>query len=108
MKNKLQRRYGRRQLHFVTCGCHRRRSLLGRRRRRAAFLRILNEARERHQFLAAGVRGDAGAHSLADFGATGGHASTVMQALQQRVAQCLRRKPRRRRNKDQMDLWSEA
>ena len=50
MRNKLERRYGQRQLHFITCSCYRRRPLLGTGRRRDAFLRILNEVRERYQF----------------------------------------------------------
>ena len=37
-----------------------------------------------------------------------GTPSTVMQVLKQRVAQSLRRKPRRRTNQDQMRLWSAA
>jgi hypothetical protein len=57
MRNKLERRYGQRQLHFITCTCYRRRPLLGTGRKRDAFLRILKEVRERHQFWQVGYAG---------------------------------------------------
>ena len=50
MRNKLERRYGHRQLQLITCSCYRRRPLLGTARRRDAFLRIQNEVWERYQF----------------------------------------------------------
>src|SRR5271156_905046 len=50
LKNPLERRYGQRHLHFITCSCYRRRPLLGTARKRDAFLKILDEVRERYQF----------------------------------------------------------
>jgi hypothetical protein len=50
MRNKPERRYGQRHVHFITCSCYRRRPLLGAARKRDAFLRILNEVRRRYQF----------------------------------------------------------
>jgi putative transposase len=108
MRNKLERRYGQRQLHFITCSCYRRRPLLGTGRRRDAFLRILNEVRERYQFWLVGyVVMPEHIHLLISEPKVG-TPSTVMQVLKQRVAQSLHRKPRQRRNPDQMRLWSEA
>jgi hypothetical protein len=72
LKNRLERRYGQRQLHFITCSCYRRRPLLGTTRKRDAFLKILDEVRERYQFSLVGLRGDARTHSSADFRAGGG------------------------------------
>ena len=98
MRNKLERRYGQRQLHFITCSCYRRRPLLGTGRRRDAFLRILNEVRERYQFWLVGyVVMPEHIHLLISEPKVG-TPSTVMQVLKQRVAQSLQRKPRQRRN----------
>jgi putative transposase len=108
MSNKLERRYGQRHLHFITCSCYRRRPLLGTARKRDAFLRILNEVRERHKFWLVGyVVMPEHIHLLISEPKVG-TPSTVMQVLKQRVAQRLRRKTRRRPNKNQMLLWSEA
>jgi putative transposase len=106
MSNKLERRYGQRHLHFITCSCYRRRPLLGTARKREAFLRVLHEVRERYQFWLVGyVVMPEHIHLLISEPKVG-TPSTVMQVLKQRVAQRLRRKTRR--NRDQMDLWTEA
>jgi putative transposase len=98
--------YGQKHLHFITCSRYRRRPLLGTARRRDAFLRILTEVRERYQFCVVGyVVMPEHVHLLISEPKVG-TPSTVMQVLKQRVAQRLRRKTRR--NKDQMDLWTEA
>lgn len=106
MSNKLERRYGQRHLHFITCSCYRRRPLLGTARKRDTFLRVLNAVRERYQFLLVGyVVMPEHVHLLISEPKVG-TPSTVMQVLKQGVAQRLRRKTRR--NKDQMRLWTEA
>jgi putative transposase len=106
MRNRLERRYGQRHLHFITCSCYRRRPLLGTARKRDAFLRILNEVRERYQFWLVGyVVMPKHIHLLLSEPKVG-TPSTVMQVLKQRVAQCLR--PNGRRNKNQLPLWTEA
>ena len=108
MGDKLERRYGQRHLHFITCSCYRRRALLGTARRRDAFLRVLNEVRERYQFWVVGyVVMPEHIHLLISEPKVG-TPSTVMQVLKQRVAQSLRRKPRPRKNANQMRLWSKA
>jgi putative transposase len=50
----LKRYYGEGHLHFITCSCDRRRALLGTGRRRDAFLRILEEVRQRYGFAVVG------------------------------------------------------
>ena len=108
MRNKLERRYGQRQLHFITCSCYRRQPLLGTARKRDVFPRILNEVRERYQFWLVGyVAMPEHIHLLISEPRVG-TPSTVMQVLKQRVARALRRKPRRRTNREQMRLWNEA
>jgi hypothetical protein len=54
LKNRLERRYGKRHLHFITCSCHRRRASLGAARERDVFLKILEGVRTRYQFLLVG------------------------------------------------------
>jgi hypothetical protein len=50
MTQRLRRRYGLGQLHFITCSCYRRMPLLGTERARHLFLKILSEVRERYDF----------------------------------------------------------
>jgi putative transposase len=108
LKNRLERRYGQRHLHFITCSCYRRRPLLGTARKRDVFLKILDEVRTRYQFLLVGyVVMPEHIHLLISEPKIG-TPSTVMQVLKQRVSQLLRRKTRRRRNPDQLGLWPDA
>jgi REP element-mobilizing transposase RayT len=96
LKNRLERRYGQHHLHFITCSCYRRRPLLGTARKRDAFLKILDEVRERYQFSLVGyVVMPEHIHLLISEPEVL-NPSTVMQALKQRVARSLRRKGRRR------------
>jgi REP element-mobilizing transposase RayT len=50
----LERYYTGRDLHFITCSCYRRRPLLGLARRRDLFLRVLEQTRQRYQFVVVG------------------------------------------------------
>jgi hypothetical protein len=50
MKNKLQRYYGRKELHFITFSCYQRRPLLNGVRAKTVFVKILEEVRTRYQF----------------------------------------------------------
>ena len=43
MRNPLRRYYGRRDLHFVTFSCYRRRPYLGTRRARDQFVKVLDQ-----------------------------------------------------------------
>src|SRR5277367_4049656 len=107
LKNRLERRYGQRHLHFITCSCYRRLPLLGTARKRDLFLKILDETRTRHQFLLAGfVVMPEHIHMLISEPKTG-TPSTVMQVLKQRVSRLLRRKTRHRPNSSQLRLWQD-
>jgi putative transposase len=106
LKNRLERRYGERHLHFITCSCCRRRSLLGTARRRDALLKILDDVRARYQFLLVGyVVMPEHVHLLISEPKMG-TPSTVMQVLKQRVSRSLGRRIPRRDN--QLRMWQEA
>lgn len=108
LKNQLERRYGQRHLHFITCSCYRRRPLLGAARKRDAFLKILGDVRTRYKFLLVGyVVMPEHIHLLISEPKIG-TPSSVMQALKQRVSRLLRRKPRRRRDPNQLRLWQDV
>ncbi len=108
MRNKLERRYGQRHLHFITCSCYRRRPFLGTARKRDLFLKILSEVRTRYQFRLGGyVVMPEHIHLLISEPKVG-TPSTVMQVLKQRVSRQLRQKARRRRSANQLRLWQEA
>ena len=107
MRNRLERRYGHGQLHFITCSCYRRRPLLGAAHSRDVFLRILNEVRERYQFWLPGYVVMPDHIHLLISEPKVGTPSTVMQVLKQRGARALRR-CYRRKSAQQMRLWSEA
>jgi putative transposase len=51
---KLHRYYGAQHLHFITCSCYRRQSVLGTAERRDRFLNILEEARSKFRFVVHG------------------------------------------------------
>ncbi len=87
--------------HFITCSCYRRRQFLGSARRRDLFLKILEEARRKFDFIVVGyVVMPEHFHMLVSEPKTKS-LSIVMQVLKQRVSQKCRQ--RRRRTK-QMDL----
>jgi len=95
MRNKLERRYGQHDLHFLTFSCYRRRALLGSARARNTFVRILAELREKYGFLLVGyVVMPEHVHLLISE-AKVGTPSTVLQVLKQRVSRELRRRKRR-------------
>jgi len=50
----LQRFYGNGDLHFITASCYHREPLLGTPRRRDLFLKVLEQVRERYQFVVVG------------------------------------------------------
>ena len=105
MKNKLKRRYGLGQLHFITCSCYRRLPLFSSVRARNVFLMILNEVRERYDFALIGfvvmpehIHLLMGEPNMAD-------PSRVMQVLKQRVSRKLRGRRRKKTASGQMGLW---
>jgi putative transposase len=54
MKNKLQRYYGRKELHFITFSCYQRRPFLSSLRAKTVFVKILREVRKRYSFALVG------------------------------------------------------
>ena len=107
MKQRLRRRYGLGQLHFVTCSCYRRAALLGTERARHLFLKILDEVRERYDFALLGYVVMPEHIHLLISEPNVGTPSTVMQVLKQRVSRALHRRRRRVRS-GQKCLWEEA
>jgi putative transposase len=107
LKNPLERRYGHRHLHFITCSCYRRLPLLDTARKRDLFLKVLDEARTHYNFSLVGyVVMPEHIHLLISEPELG-TPSTVMQVLKQRVSHLLRRKVRRHKS-NQLALWQNA
>src|SRR5271163_606988 len=84
LKNRLERRYGQRHLHFITCSCYRRLPLLGTARKRDLFLKILDDVRTRYQFSLVGYVVMPEQVHLLISEPKDGTPSTVMQVLKQR------------------------
>jgi len=95
MRNKLERRYGQKDLHFITFSCYRRKALLGSGRARNTFVRILGELREQYGFLLVGYVGMPEPVHLLISEPKIGTPSLVMPVLKQRVSRALRRRKRR-------------
>jgi putative transposase len=96
MRNPLRRYYGRGDLHFITFSCYRRHPLLGTRRARHRFVRILDEVRARHGFRLIGyVVMPEHVHLLVSEPRKG-TPSKVLQVLKQKDSRALRRRGRKR------------
>ena len=95
MPKNLKRRYGQKDLHFITCSCCCRLPLFRSVAARNAFVRILDEVRAKYGFAVVGyVIMPEHVHLLLSEPRKG-TPSTVMQVLKQRVSRELRRKKRR-------------
>jgi REP-associated tyrosine transposase len=110
MPTGLERRYGHRHLHFITCSCRKRLPLLNTPRRRNEFLKILGETQDRYQFAVTGyVVMPEHVHLLISEPKIG-TPSTVMQVVKQRVANQFPRRSARGGQFAQGDLdgfWEE-
>jgi putative transposase len=104
----LERRYGQRHLHFITCSCYRRLPLLRSVRARNLFVKVLDEIRTRYQFALVGLVAMPEHFHLLLGEPKIGTPSTVMQILKQRVARTLRQKRRERTCPAQLGLWRET
>ncbi|HET7206565.1 MAG TPA: transposase [Terriglobales bacterium] len=103
MKRKLQRHYGRKDLHFITFSCFQRRSLLESARARNLFVKVLGQVRERYPFFLVGyVVMPEHVHLLISEPVQG-TPSKVIQVLKQRVSRAMRQK-RRRTSRTQLRL----
>jgi putative transposase len=106
-RNKLERRYGQRQLHFITCSCYRRLPFLRSAPKRDVLLKILHNVREKYHFSLVGyVVMPEHIHILISEPKIG-TPGTVMQVFKQRVSRALRMKTRPR-NANQLSLWKNA
>jgi putative transposase len=96
MRNPLRRNYGQGDLHFITFSCYRRRALLGTRRARDGFVKILDQVRSRYEFRLVGyVVMPEHVHLLISEPRKS-NPSKVLQVLKQRLSRALhrgRRKP---------------
>jgi putative transposase len=102
MPKGLRRIHGGGDFHFITCSCYRRLQFLGSARHRDLFLNILEEVRQRYNFIVAGfVVMPEHFHILISEPKTGS-LSLVMQVLKQRVSRKCRGK---RRSTSQLSLW---
>jgi len=108
MPNRLHRYYGAGYLHFITTSCYQRRALLGSRKNRDLFLKVLEQVRRRYRFVVVGyVVMPEHVHLL--FGEPErGDPSVVMQALKQGFARRLLRQLRSQPDPRQGQLWDAA
>src|SRR5262245_34070291 len=105
MPKGLQRFHSSGHEHFITCSCYHRQPFLSSARRRDLFLTILEEVRQKYQFIVWGyvvmpehfhlLVGEPGKKTVA----------TAMQVLKQRVSRRCRRK---KKQTDQTPLWIAA
>jgi putative transposase len=104
-KNRLERRYGQRHLHFITCSCYQRRPLLSSPHHRDLFLETLEEVRLRYDFVVFGyVVMPEHVHLLLSE-PKHSDLSVVMQVLKQRVALKILRLLRASTGPAQSQLW---
>jgi len=92
MRNRLQRFYGRGDLHFVTFSCYRRRPFLGTARARHCFVKALDQVRTQHCFQLIGYVVMPEHVYLLITEPVNGNSSTVLQVLKQQVSRTLRRR----------------
>ncbi len=105
MPNRLHRYYGAGYSHFITTSCYQRWPLLGSRRNRDLFLRVLERVRRRCHFVVVGyVVMPEHVHLLLNEPQRG-DPSAVMKALKQGFARCLLGRLRRELDSTQMPLW---
>ena len=106
MPSGLHRTYGAHHLHFITCSCYHRLPLLKSARARDRFLSILEQTRERYQFVVVGyVVMPEHIHLLLSEPEVG-TPSTVMQVVKQRTARALLPR-KKRRDPQQGELFRE-
>ena len=101
MRNPLRRYYGRGDLHFVTFSCYRRRPLLGARRARDRFVKILDQVRSRFGFRLVGYVVMPEHIHLLISEPNRADPSKALQVLKQRVSRALRGS-RRKASREQL------
>ena len=108
MRRNLKRYYGAGHVHFITCSCYRRQPLLGTRRRRDLLLTVLEQVRERYEFVVVGYVVITEHIHLLISEPQKKNPSTVMQALKLSFARRVLAQARRRRNPAQASLFDHA
>ena len=106
MPSGLKRYYGADNLHFITCSCYHRQRWLGSRRRRDLFLRVLEQVRQRYQFVVAGYVVMPEHIHLLIGEPEKGNPSRVMQAVKQGFARRVLRQMRKQRVSAQQELFA--
>jgi len=108
MPTRLHRYYGAGYLHFITTSCYQRRALLGSRKNRDLFLKVLEQVRRRYHFVVVGyVVMPEHVHLLLSEPERG-NPSAVLQALKQGFARRLLHHLRSGGDPRQGSLWSAA
>jgi putative transposase len=102
--SRLKRYYNAKHLHFITCSCYRRRQRLGTPQRRDLFLKVLEQARQRYQFVVVGYVVMPEHFHLLISEPEKGDPSVVMKVVKQRFARMVHKK----RSSSQLDLWAES
>ena len=95
MPKNLERRYGQKDLHFITCSCYRRLPFFRSARNRNLFVNVLGEVRDRYGFAIVGYVVMPEHIHLLISEPQRGTPSTVMQVLKQRVSRAARRRKRK-------------
>ena len=108
MPTGLERRYGQRHLHFITCSCYRRLPLLRSVRARNLFVKVLGEVRAQYHFALVGLVVMPEHFHLLMSEPPSSTPSKVMQILKQRVSRTLRQKRCKRTSPAQLRLWRES
>jgi putative transposase len=106
MPTKLHRYYGAGYSHFITTSCYQRRPLLGTPRSRDLFLEVMEQIRQRHQFVVAGYVVMPEHVHLLFTEPERGNPSLVMAALKQNFAHRLLRELRVKTGAQMDSIWN--
>ena len=110
MPSGLERRYGRGHLHFITASCYHRQPWLGTAKRRDLFVKVLEQVRQRYQFVVVGYVVMPEHFHLLISEPQRANPSVVIQALKLGVTRRIlaARKRREQRHQQQSLLWQDA
>jgi putative transposase len=106
MPTNLHRYYGAGYSHFITTSCYQRRPLLGTPRSRDLFLEVMEQIRQRHQFVVAGYVVMPEHVHLLFTEPERGNPSLVMAALKQNFAHRLLRELRVKTGAQMDTIWN--
>ncbi len=104
MPKGLRRIQGGGDRHFITCSCYRRQPSLGSARRRDLFVNILEEVRQKYDFVVWGYVVMPEHFHLLVTEPTHGKLSVAMQVLKQRVSSACRK---RKKRAGQLNIWQD-